>query len=242
MTTLTLTDIAVTYPPDTQAVDEVTLSVGGGELLVLLGPSGCGKTTMLRVIAGLVRPDRGDVRFDDRSVLTTPPEQRGAVMVFQEHALVPFRTVAENVGFGLQVRRVPKRQRAAQVAAALDLVQLNGLGERLPNELSGGQRQRVALARALVVEPRVLLLDEPLSSLDRHLRSELGQAIRDIQQRVGITTVMVTHDQSEAHAMADRVAVMVDGRLRRVGTASEIAADPGDVEVARLLEPAEVLP
>lgn len=241
MTKLTLTDIAVTYPPQTVAVDQVTLSVGDGELLVLLGPSGCGKTTILRVIAGLVRPDAGDVAFDGLSVGSTPPEKRGAVMVFQEHALVPFRSVADNVGFGLQVRRVPKRQRAERIAEALDLVQLGGLGERRPSELSGGQRQRVALARALVVEPRVLLLDEPLSSLDQHLRSELGQAICDIQQRIGITTVMVTHDQAEAHAMADRVAVMIDGRLRRVGTAAEIAADPGDDEVARLLRPEAVL-
>lgn len=237
MTQLTLTDIRVTYPPDTSAVDAVTLSVESGELLVLLGPSGCGKTTILRVIAGLVAPDSGEVAFDGRSVLETPPERRGAVMVFQDHALVPFRTVAENVGFGLQVRKVAKRERADRITAALELVQLAGLEERLPNELSGGQRQRVALARALIVEPRILLLDEPLSSLDQDLRSELGRAICEIQRRVGITTLMVTHDQAEAQAMADRVAVIIDGGLRAIGSPADIGADLDDPELVRVLGP-----
>lgn len=238
MTTLDLIDVVVDYPPTTRALDGVSLSIGDGELMVLLGPSGCGKTTVLRVIAGLTAPATGDVQFDRRSVLGTPPERRGAVMVFQDHALLPFRTVAENVGFGLQIRKVTKADRRRRVAEALELVQLPDFGPRWPNELSGGQRQRVALARALVVEPKLLLLDEPLSSLDQQLRAELGQAICEIQRRVGITTVMVTHDQSEAHAMADRAAVMVEGTIRQTGSPVEIASAPIDPTVARLLRPA----
>lgn len=240
MTSLTITDLTVDYPPDTRAVDGLTLEVGDGERLVLLGPSGCGKTTILRAIAGLATPTAGDVQFDGRSVLETPPEKRGAVMVFQEHALLPFRTVAENIGFGLEVRRVTKAERSRRVGEALELVQLPGLEARWPSELSGGQRQRVALARALVVEPALLLLDEPLSNLDQHLREELGQAICDIQRRVGITTVMVTHDQLEAAAVADRVAVIVGGRLRQIGTPEELTAAPADDDVSRYFAPARL--
>ena len=215
---LTLRDLTLEYPSGASALDGLDLVADEGELIVLLGPSGCGKTTTLRLIAGLHNPTRGDVLFDDESMLRVPAERRGAVMVFQQHALFPFKTVAENVGFGLRLRRLPPHERTERVEEALGMVRLSGYDDRWPDELSGGERQRVALARALVVKPRLLLLDEPLSSLDPSLREDVRDTICKVQRDVGITTVMVTHDQSEAMAVADRVALLMNGRLRQVGS------------------------
>ncbi|MGH1492904.1 MAG: ABC transporter ATP-binding protein [Acidimicrobiales bacterium] len=235
MTTLVMEGVHAGYEPTAAVVSDLTLTVASGERLVLLGPSGCGKTSTLRIIAGLLAPRSGDVRFDGQSVLAVPPEARGVAMVFQEPALIPFRSVAENVEYGLKLRKVNKAKRRTLVAEALDAVQLSNFTNRWPAELSGGQRQRVAIARALIVEPRLLLLDEPLSSLDPNLREDLGQMICDLQRRMGITTVMVTHDRAEADVVADRIGVMIDGHLRQVGRPAEIRNHPADDEVARFL-------
>lgn len=232
MPELTLRGIEFGYEADHSVLRGVDLEVAAGELVVLLGPSGCGKTTTLRVVAGLIKPSRGEVLFDGESMLGTPPERRGAVMVFQRHALFPFRTVAENVAFGLRARKVPKGERPALVEAALESVQLGGFGDRWPDELSGGQVQRVALARALAVSPRLLLLDEPLSNLDPNLRSDLRTTIAELQRAAAMTTLMVTHDRAEARALADRVAILIDGRIRQVGAPEEVFGHPVDDEVA----------
>ena len=212
-----------------------TLCVESGHQLVLLGPSGCGKTTVLRMIAGLVEPDDGDVVFDGRSMLDVRPEARNAAMVFQAHALFPFRTVGENVEFGLKVRKVNASETAERAERALAAVHLDGYRDRWPSELSGGERQRVALARAIVVEPKVLLLDEPLSSLDPVLRTELQQLICELQRSRGITSVFVTHDRDEARAVGDRVAVMLDGQVRQVGTPLDVFERPADSQVASFI-------
>lgn len=235
MTALTLRTVRASYVPSTPVIQDLSLSVTSGERFVLVGPSGCGKTSILRVIAGLLTPEAGDVAFDGTSVLETPPEKRGVAMVFQDAALLPFRTVGDNIGVGLKLRKVSKAERAARVAEVLDAVQLPGFGDRWPAELSGGQRQRVALARALVVQPRILLLDEPLSSLDPNLRDELSSMICKLQRSLGITMVMVTHDRAEADSIADQVGVMIDGTLRQVGALDAIRRDPADGDVARFL-------
>lgn len=232
MTHLELREVVKSFAAATVAG---SFTVPSGDRLVLLGSSGCGKTTMLRLIAGLIEPDRGDILFDGASVLAVRPEQRGAVMAFQEHALFPFRTVGDNVGYGLRLRRVAKAERRERVAEALASVRLDGFEDRWPDELSGGQRQRVALARAIVVKPKLLLLDEPLSSLDRELRLELRSTICELQQATGITTVIVTHDQDEARAMADHVAIMIDGAVRQTGPADEVFPNPADADVAGFL-------
>jgi putative spermidine/putrescine transport system ATP-binding protein len=232
---LSLRGVEVDFASGVRALDGLDLDVEQGELLALLGPSGCGKTTTLRVIAGLIRPSGGDVMLRGSSVLAVPPEQRGAVMVFQQHGLFPFRTVGENVAFGLKVRKTPRSEIRTRVAGALVAVQLANFEDRWPDELSGGQRQRVALARALVVEPSVLLLDEPLSHLEPNLRDELQHTIVKLQRAAGITTVLVTHDHAEAFAMADTVAVMFDGRIRQVGAPSDLLDRPADAAVARFL-------
>jgi putative spermidine/putrescine transport system ATP-binding protein len=216
----------------TVAVREVSLSVGDGEFVVLLGPSGCGKTTTLRMIAGFVSPTGGRVRLGGEDVTSLPPWKRNTGMVFQSYALFPHLTVAQNVAFGLEMRKVPKPDVAPRVAEALRLVRLQGLSERLPRQLSGGQQQRVALARALVIRPDVLLLDEPLSNLDAKLRETVRVEIRELQRQLGITTVMVTHDQEEALIMADRLVVMSDGAVRQVGTQQELYERPADRFVA----------
>lgn len=218
---------------DTPVVDRVNLIIQSGELAALLGPSGCGKTTTLRMIAGLQKPSCGDILFDGRSMLRIPPEKRGAVMVFQKHLLFPHMNVADNVGFGLRMRGVDRRTVRVRSEAMLELVQLPGYGDRRPDQLSGGQQQRVALARALVVEPQVLLLDEPLANLDANLRVEMRKLIRTIQQEMGITTIFVTHDQEEAVMLADRVALMMDGRVQQVGTPRDLYERPRSVRVAR---------
>ncbi len=210
----------------TVALDSVSLEIRDGELFAVLGPSGCGKTTLLRVIAGFEAPDEGHVYFDDEDVTHVPPDRRGAVMVFQNWALWPHMTVFDNVAYGLRVRRLPASEIRERVMKVLDMLGLRGLENRYPHQLSGGQQQRVALARALVVEPRVLLLDEPLSNLDARLRLRLRGEIRRLQKELGVTTVYVTHDQEEALAVADRIAVMRRGRVVEVGEPREIYWSP----------------
>jgi iron(III) transport system ATP-binding protein len=219
----------------TKAVDHVTLSIAGGELFFLLGPSGCGKTTLLRMLAGFVQPDSGDIHFGEQRITNLPPRARGAGMVFQTYALWPHMTVAKNVAYGLQVRGMGRAEVSERVERILKLVQMDGFGERRPNQLSGGQQQRVALARALVIEPRVLLLDEPLSNLDARLRDEMREEIRRLHQETRLTMIYVTHDQKEALALADRLAVMDRGRLVQVGTPAEVYDRPATCFVAGFL-------
>ncbi|MGY1775685.1 ABC transporter ATP-binding protein [Geodermatophilus sp. SYSU D00804] len=214
------------------ALDGLDLEVAGGEFLALLGPSGCGKTTALRAIAGFEVPDAGRVWFDRRDVTGIPPSKRDVGMVFQAYSLFPNMTVAENVAFGLRVRRRGREERAGRAAELLELVGLADRGQRYPHQLSGGQQQRVALARALAVAPQVLLLDEPLSALDAQVRVQLREEIRRIQLELGITTVFVTHDQSEALSVADRVGVMRDGRLEQVATPDDLYERPATAFVA----------
>jgi putative spermidine/putrescine transport system ATP-binding protein len=203
---------------DLAAVDGITLRMEQGEFVSLLGPSGCGKTTTLQMIAGFVEPTAGRITLEGRDLLAVPAAKRGLGIVFQNYALFPHMTVAENVAFGLQMRRVGRTESSRQVADALALVGLTGLAERHPMQLSGGQQQRVALARALVIRPGLLLLDEPLSNLDAKLREEMQVELRRIQRAVGITTLMVTHDQAEALALSDRVVVMHQGRIEQEDT------------------------
>jgi putative spermidine/putrescine transport system ATP-binding protein len=225
----------------TVAVDRVDLEVAQGELVALLGPSGCGKTTTLRMVAGFVLPSEGRVRIGGTDVTNAPPYGRDTGMVFQGYALFPHMTVADNVGFGLEMRRIPRAERERRVAEALRLVRLDGLAERRPAQLSGGQQQRVALARALVVNPKVFLLDEPLSNLDARLRAEVRVEIRALQQRLGLTTLFVTHDQEEALTMADRLVVMDRGRVRQTGTPEELYERPCDLFVAGFLGRCNIL-
>jgi putative spermidine/putrescine transport system ATP-binding protein len=213
-------------------VKDLSLDIPQGEFLVLLGPSGCGKTTTLRMIAGFVEPTSGSVSLAGRDVTTLPPWKRNAGLVFQSYALFPHLSVRQNVGFGLEMRRTPPAETRTRVDEALRLVRLDGFGERLPRQLSGGQQQRVALARALAFRPDVLLLDEPLSNLDAKLREEVRVEIRELQQTLGLTTVMVTHDQEEALSMADRLVVMAQGEARQVGTQRDLYERPADRFVA----------
>jgi|RhiMetdeSRZDD1v2_1073273.scaffolds.fasta_scaffold10116_2 spermidine/putrescine ABC transporter ATP-binding subunit len=214
------------------AVDRIDLAVPSGELVALLGPSGCGKTTTLRIVAGFERPDSGRVRIQGVDVTAAPPYRRDTGMVFQHYALFPHMTVRENVGFGLRMRGVDRSEVETRVQEALALVSLSGLEARYPRQLSGGQQQRVALARALVIRPQLLLLDEPLSSLDAKLRQEMRLEVRAIQRRVGITALFVTHDQEEALSLADRVAVINQGRVEQVGTPVEVYEQPRTAFVA----------
>ena len=208
------------------AVDDVTLEVEKGTLITLLGPSGCGKTTLLRMIAGFEEPTKGQIWFGDKRVDRLAPNLRDTAMVFQSYAIFPHLNVFENVAFGLRMKRLSKEQVAKQVNDVLELVGLGHLGHRQPSQLSGGQQQRVALARSIVMEPRLLLFDEPLSNLDAKLREQMRQEIRELQQRLGITSVYVTHDQIEAMSMSDLVVVMNAGRVEQVGTPLEIYARP----------------
>ncbi len=217
---------------DFYAVREVSLHIADGEFLVLLGPSGCGKTTTLRMIAGFIEPSAGHVRLAGQDVTLLPPWKRNAGMVFQSYALFPHLTVAQNVAFGLEMRKLARADIARRVEETLALVRLGGYGGRLPRQLSGGQQQRVALARALVIRPDVLLLDEPLSNLDAKLRQEVRVEIRELQRQLGLTTVMVTHDQEEALTMADRLVVMNEGSVRQVGSQRDLYERPADRFVA----------
>lgn len=226
---LELRDLRLSYPGLSL---ELSLDVATGELLTLLGPSGCGKTTTLRLVAGFLAPERGRVLVDGRDVTLLPPEERGVGIVFQDYALFPHMSVAANVAFGPRMQRWPRPEAKARVEELLALVGLAGFGGRRVEELSGGEQQRVALARALAPRPRVLLLDEPLSALDRGLREGLRREIRRIQRDLGITTVYVTHDQEEALALADRVAVMNLGRIAQQGEPREIYRRPASLFVA----------
>ena len=219
------------YGP-TVVVDGIGLTVPRGETLALLGPSGCGKTTVLQAIAGFVTPDAGDIRLDGASLLATPPERRGTAMLFQQYALFPHMSVADNIGFGLRMARTPKPEATRRVREAMQMVRIEALADRRPSQLSGGQRQRVALARALVTEPRLLLLDEPLGALDQNLREEMQAELRKLQRRLGLTTVMVTHDQNEAVVLADQIAVMRAGRIEQSGTPLDIYDRPRTSYVA----------
>ncbi|GAB4064028.1 ABC transporter ATP-binding protein [Ancylobacter sonchi] len=221
------------------ALRSIDLRIPNGTLLALLGPSGCGKSTTLQLLAGFDTPTGGEIRADGE-VLSSPqrvipPERRGISLVFQNYAVWPHKTVAENVAFGLQLRKLPRAELDARLARALDTVRLGALGDRYPFELSGGQQQRVALARALAVEPRILLLDEPLSNLDAHLREEMRFEIRRVHDELGITTVYVTHDQGEALVTADQVAVMKGGIVQQLGTPEQIFEQPANAFVASFI-------
>jgi len=224
------------------AVDGADLDVRQGELFTLLGPSGCGKTTLLRMVAGLCPMDGGEICFDGGRIGHLPAHRRDIGMVFQSYALFPHLTVAENVAYGLKARKVPGAELAGRVEEALDLVQLVELAHRRPGELSGGQQQRVALARAIAVRPAVLLLDEPLGSLDADLRPALRTEIRKLQRRLGITTICVTHDREEALAISDHIAVMREGRILQAGTPEELYSRPNCLFVARFVGASNLLP
>ena len=227
---------------DAVAVDGLDLVVDDAALTTLLGPSGSGKTTALRLVAGFITPDDGAIRIDGRDVAALPPEKRDIGMVFQSYALFPHRNVFKNVAFGLERRELGKEEISRRVGAALSMVRLDGLEHRAPRELSGGQQQRVALARALVIEPTLLLLDEPLSNLDAALRGELRLEIRRIQRELGITTVLVTHDQEEALSVSDRIAVLHEGRLQQLGTPDELYHEPANRFVAEFVGKMNLLP
>jgi len=214
------------------AVNKVSLDIHKGEFFTLLGPSGCGKTTLLRCIAGFADPEQGQIFFGERRVDGIPIHKRGVGMVFQNYAVFPHLSVQDNIKYGLKARKVPAHEQAERARRALAMVRLEGLGHRLPNELSGGQLQRVAIARALVIEPEVFLLDEPLSNLDAKLRVEMRGEIRALQQKMGITTIYVTHDQEEALSISDRIAVIDYGIVRQVGKPWEVYTQPGDSFVA----------
>ncbi|MCK1492111.1 ABC transporter ATP-binding protein [Bradyrhizobium sp. 180] len=218
--------VSKVYDGGVRAVDAVAMDIRQGEFFSLLGPSGCGKTTTLRMIAGFEMPSAGAIRVDGADITHVPAHKRDMGMVFQNYALFPHRTVAENVAFGLRMRGLDKASIAAKVKAALAMVELSGLEERRPAQLSGGQQQRVALARAIVIAPRVLLCDEPLGALDKKLRQQMQFELKQLQKKLGLTLVFVTHDQEEALAMSDRIAVMNGGRVEQVGTPAEIYNQP----------------
>ena len=219
----------------TLAVNDVSLRIEPGEFFFLLGPSGCGKSTFLRIIAGFYQPDAGELRFDDKVMNTTPPHQRNTGMVFQNYALWPHMSVAENIEYGLTLRKLEKVERQRKIAQVLEMVQMTDYGNRPVNTLSGGQQQRIALARALVIEPSVLLLDEPISNLDAALRQHMRDEVKQIHNHTNITTFYVTHDQVDALSMADRMAIMKDGVLVQVGTPREVYQFPKNTFVASFI-------
>ena len=223
------------------AVDDVTLDLPAGRLVTLLGPSGCGKTTALRIVAGLERPTSGAVFIDGDDVTRQPASARDVTMVFQSYALFPHLSVFDNIAYGLRIGRMPHAGVAREVGAALELVGLPGVGDRFPSQLSGGQQQRVALARALVMKPKVLLFDEPLSNLDAKLRRRVRAEIRDLQQRLGITTLYVTHDQAEALSLSDTIIVMNRGRVEQIGAPAELYRRPANRFVADFVGEANLL-
>jgi putative spermidine/putrescine transport system ATP-binding protein len=226
---------------DFTAVHPMSLEFPEGSFVTFLGPSGCGKTTTLRMVAGLLDPSEGDIYVGDRQINDTPIHKRNLGVVFQNYALFPHKTVAENVAFGLKYRDVSKQERQKRVQEALELVQLPHLAQSYPKQLSGGQQQRIALARAIVIEPDVLLLDEPLSALDANLREDMRVELKRIQEQIGITTIFVTHDQSEALAMSDILVVMSNGRVEQVGAPEEIYTNPTSCFVADFLGTSNIL-
>jgi len=229
------------YDGGVRAVDTISIQIGAGEFFSLLGPSGCGKTTTLRMIAGFETPTSGVIRLGDRDITDVPAHKRDMGMVFQNYSLFPHRSVSQNVAFGLRMRGMDKAQIARKVDWALELVSLSGFGDRRPDQLSGGQQQRVALARAVVIEPTVLLCDEPLGALDKKLRQQMQFELKELQKTLGLTTVFVTHDQEEAMAMSDRLAVMNDGTVEQIGTPLEIYNAPTSRFVADFIGDANVL-
>jgi iron(III) transport system ATP-binding protein len=231
MTSIRLEGISKSFP-GVKALEAVDLTIDEGQLFTLLGPSGCGKTTLLRTIAGFYTQDAGHVYLGEECIDTVPPFRRDTAMVFQNYAVFPHMTVFENVAFGLRNRRVPRPEIRRRVVQALSMARLSGYERRTPDQLSGGQQQRVGLARAMVIEPRVLLMDEPLSNLDAKLRIEMRLEIRDLQRQLGITTVYVTHDQEEALVISDRIAVMQAGRILQIGRPWEIYKNPHNTFVA----------
>jgi putative spermidine/putrescine transport system ATP-binding protein len=224
------------------AVHDVTLEVQDGELMCLLGPSGCGKTTTLRMIGGFLVPDAGDIQIGGRSVIALPPERRPTAMVFQRYNLWPHMTVAGNIGFGLKLRRIARDAIKDKIRDVLALVGLPGAAQKYPHQLSGGEQQRVAVARALVLEPQILLLDEPFSNLDARLRVHMREEVKQLQRKIGITTVFVTHDQEEALTIADRIAVMKDGVLQQVDTPGALYARPQTLFVADFIGTMNLIP
>ncbi|MFN7779230.1 MAG: ABC transporter ATP-binding protein [Betaproteobacteria bacterium] len=240
---LTLDAIVQRYPgAPAPAVDNVTLEIGGGELVALLGPSGCGKTTLLRIIAGFIDQTEGKVVVGDKRIDELPPNRREVGIVFQNYALFPHMTVADNVAYGLAARGAPRAAQRDRVAEMLALVQMAHLADRYPKQMSGGQQQRVALARALAVRPRILLLDAPCAALDTNLRLDMQIEVKRIQRRAGITCILVTHDQEEAMSMADRVAVLSHGRLEQFAGPTEIYDRPATLFVNRFVGTANLLP
>lgn len=233
MAAVELEDIRLSYG-NLEVLKGVSLRLASSEFVAILGPSGCGKTSLLRIIGGF-SDYTGILRIDGRDVAGAPPYRRNIGIVFQDYALFPHKTVVENIGYGLRMRSVAKPQIASRVKELVDLLKLQGLEQRYPAHLSGGQRQRVAIARALAIKPKMLLLDEPLSALDKKLREEMQVELRQIQKKVGITTLFVTHDQEEALALADTIVVMTEGNIRQIGTPSDIYLRPADVFVANFI-------
>lgn len=243
--TLELRSVSKLYDlskPDEKAVSNANLEIPAGSLISLLGPSGCGKTTTLRMIAGFEEVTEGDILLDGKSLLNTPPEKRPMSMVFQSYALFPHLTVENNVAFGLKLKKMPRADRNARVREALELIGIEKHAKRYPHQLSGGQQQRVALARALVMEPKIVLFDEPLSNLDAELRVRMREEIRAVQQRLGLTSVFVTHDQSEALSISDHLAVMRDGYIEQVGTPEEVYRFPANEFVATFIGESNLVP
>ncbi len=238
---ISVSQITKTYGK-VHALDNVSLEVKSGEFLTLLGPSGSGKTTLLMVLAGFTRPDSGSLKFGDREVIRLAPHLRDVGMTFQNYALFPHMTVAGNVGYPLKLRGVPKAEMASRVERALEMVQLGGYGDRRITQLSGGQRQRVALARSIVFEPRILLMDEPLSALDKKLRDQMQIELRHLHEKLGMTTVYVTHDQREALTMSDRIAVVNHGRIMQLATPRELYERPANRFVADFIGDSTFLP
>ncbi|WP_417672154.1 ABC transporter ATP-binding protein [Roseibium sp.] len=240
MSAVSLTNIVKRFG-DVTAVHRMSMDIPDGSFLTLLGPSGCGKTTTLRMIAGLLDPTEGDITIKEKRINDVPIHKRNLGLVFQNYALFPHKTVAENVAFGLKYRSVSKADIESKVRDALELVQLPHVGDRYPRELSGGQQQRIALARAIVIEPDVLLLDEPLSALDANLREDMRVELKRIQHQIGVTTVFVTHDQSEALAMSDKLVVMSNGKVEQTGAPEEVYNTPASEFVARFLGTSNIL-
>jgi putative spermidine/putrescine transport system ATP-binding protein len=238
---LELRNLSKSYDGHSKALDDVSLTAAKGEFITFLGPSGSGKTTTLMLVAGFEAASAGDILIDGRSIGRVPPHKRGIGVVFQNYALFPHRNAAENVAFPLLMRKLPKQQALAKAKDMLALVGLERFGDRYPREMSGGQQQRVALARALVFDPALLLLDEPLGALDKNLREQMQIEIKSVQRRLGVTTIFVTHDQSEAMAMSDRIVVFEGGRIRQVGAPLDIYQHPSSVFVARFVGDSNIL-